>query len=577
MMFSQLLLSSRRPSIFRSLWDQCTFSSISARSTTTRNSDDNTFDSTDRLLVIGSGVAGVTAALVAAEIHQIPTTIVYAGSKPTDCNSFWAQGGIIYKGLENVDSPALLAKDIHQAGAGLCYDPAVQKIATEGSDRVKQLLLDDSLKGAFAHVPFHRNDETGDLCLCLEASHSAPRILYKADHTGRVITEQITMAAARHPLITMKEDTIVTELVMQQGICIGVKILGGETQYASLGVVLASGGLAGIYQHSTNPPGFNALGSSVALATRSGAETKDLEYVQFHPTSLLVPNEARFLLTEALRGEGAKLRNVDGEEFAKNFHPLGELAPRDVVARGVFDEAQRTREVVRLDITHREPEWLDQRFPTIQEHVRKRGLDLAKDWLPITPAAHYTCGGVATDLNGCTSIPGLYAAGEAARTGLHGGNRLASTSLLEGLVFGAAVADFIGNGRAIKKETASLIRNCENNLSVASQNVYSKINSSSAQNSKIQLGRPSDEVGRLLQDLKQTMWDGVGVVRTHSSLSAAIQALQVVRERAEILYRDEPSRETVGLRDASIAGMAVASAALSNPVAQGAHHIVAND
>jgi len=180
----------------------------------------------------------------------------------------------------------------------------------------------------------------------IEASHSSPRILYKADHTGRVITEHITMAAQRHPLITMKENSIVTDLVMEQGMCIGAKLLNGDTQYASRGVVLASGGLAGIYKHSTNPPGFNALGSSIALATRAGAETKDLEYVQFHPTALLIPNEARFLLTVALRGEGAKLRNANVEAFAKSFHPLGELAPRDVVARGLFNEAKRTGEAV---------------------------------------------------------------------------------------------------------------------------------------------------------------------------------------------------------------------------------------
>jgi len=575
MMLSQKLLSSRKPSIFRSTWYRRTFASITTTTTTTLNGANN-IDTTDRVLVIGSGVAGSAAALIAAELHQIPTTIVYAGSKPTDCNSFWAQGGIIYKGLENADSPALLAKDIHEAGAGLCHDPAVQKIATEGSERVQQLLLDDSLRGVFAHVPFQRDDETGDLGLCLEASHSAPRILYKADHTGRVITEHITKAAARHPLITMKENTIVTDLVMHHGICIGAKILDGETQYASQGVVMASGGLAGIYQHSTNPPGFNALGSSVALATRAGAETKDLEYVQFHPTALLIPNEARFLLTEALRGEGAKLRNVDGEAFAKKFHTLGELAPRDVVARGVFDEAQRTGEAVRLDITHRDVEWLDQRFPTIQDHVRKRGLDLAKDWLPITPAAHYTCGGVTTDLDGCTSLPGLYAAGEAARTGLHGGNRLASTSLLEGLVFGAAVADFIGNGngRTIKNEVASLIRDCENDSSVTSPNNSTERNSSAVQNSKSRRNTPSNEAEQLLQDLKRIMWDGVGVVRTPTGLSEAIQALETIKERAEVLYHDKPCQKTVGLRDASIAGMAVATAALSNPVAQGAHFIV---
>eukprot|EP00547_Thalassionema_nitzschioides_P005688 CAMPEP_0194217772 /NCGR_PEP_ID=MMETSP0156-20130528/22243_1 /TAXON_ID=33649 /ORGANISM="Thalassionema nitzschioides, Strain L26-B" /LENGTH=564 /DNA_ID=CAMNT_0038946905 /DNA_START=150 /DNA_END=1844 /DNA_ORIENTATION=- len=516
-------------------------------------------DETDRLLIIGSGVAGSAAALIAAETHKIPTTLVYAGSQPTDCNSFWAQGGIIYKGKSNEDSPSLLAEDIHRAGAGLCSDDAVQKVSIEGSERVQQLLLDSAL-GRFANVPFQRNED-GELSLCLEASHAAPRILYKADHTGRVITEHITAAAARHPLISALDNTIVTDLIVREGVCIGIETLHGENHYASKGVVLASGGLAGIYQHSTNPPGFNALGSSVAMACRAGVETKDLEYVQFHPTALNIPNEARFLLTEALRGEGAILRNCYGEAFAKNFHPDGELAPRDIVARGVFEEAQRTGADVRLDITHRDADWLYQRFPTISDYVQTRGFDLAKDSLPITPAAHYTCGGVSTDLNGCTSLPNLYAAGEAARTGLHGGNRLASTSLLEGLVFGAAVADYVGStADGIAEEAKSLIR---------SQNNFSKVSSS---NRKGDL--PTDEAEQLLQDLKRTMWDQVGVVRTPSGLSAALKKLQSMKEDADRLFRTLPCPKTAGLRDASEAGYAVATSALANRTAKGAHFIV---
>lgn len=511
---------------------------------------------TDRLLVIGSGVAGSAAALIAAEVYQIPTTLVFAGAKPTDCNSYWAQGGIIYKGGAT-DSSDLLSQDIHRAGAGLCFDPAVQKVALEGPERVQQLLLDESK--LFANVPFQR-DGGGDLSLTLEASHSSPRILYKADHTGRVITEHITAAVARHPLITLQENTIVTDLVVSNGVCVGVETLGGKKELASRGVVLASGGLAGIYQHSTNPPGFNALGSSVAIAKRSGVETQDLEYVQFHPTALMIPNEARFLLSEALRGEGAILRNNAGHAFAKSFHDDGELAPRDVVARGVFDEAQRTGAPVTLDITHRDADWLHQRFPSIQEHVSARGLDLATDWLPITPAAHYTCGGVKTDLNGCTTLPGLYAAGEAARTGLHGGNRLASTSLLEGLVFGAAVADFVGAGAgtAVVEEAQKIVNSVD----------------ASASKKQPQSTTTPKEAEILLQELKAVMWDNVGVVRTPSGLAHAMDELETMQDRANELFDAHPSRETAGLRDASVSGHAVAEAALANPTARGAHFVV---
>ena len=376
-----------------------------------------------------------------------------------------------------------------------------------------------------------------------------------------MITEHITAAAARHPLITLQENTIATDLIVQDGVCVGVETIDGRREFASRGVVLASGGLAGIYQHSTNPPGFNALGSSVAMATRAGVETQDLEYVQFHPTALLIPNEARFLLSEALRGEGAVLRNCSGEAFAKNFHQDADLAPRDIVARGVFEEAQRTGSPVTLDITHRDSEWVRQRFPSIQAHLQQRGLDLGEDQIPITPAAHYTCGGVKTDLNGCTSLPGLYAAGEAARTGLHGGNRLASTSLLEGLVFGAAVADFVGSGesKSMFEEATKIIREGDKS---ASQSRYS---ASSA---------PVAAADNLLKKLKTVMWDHVGVVRTPSGLSQAMDELEDIEDKANELFDQHSCRETAGLRDAAVAGSAVAKAASANRHARGAHYVL---
>jgi L-aspartate oxidase len=330
---------------------------------------------------------------------------------------------------------------------------------------------------------------------------------------------------------------------------------------------LASGGLAGIYQHSTNPSGFNALGSSVALSERSGVLTKELEFVQFHPTSLYVPNEARFLLTEALRGEGAILRNKHGEAFMKNHHELRELAPRDVVARGVFAESQSTGQVY-LDITHRDAEWLYARFPTIQAHVRERGLDLANDWLPVIPAAHYTCGGIATDLSGKTSLENLYAAGEAARTGLHGGNRLASTSLLEGLVFGTAVAEHVGMNR---NDTARGIIEA----TVAGTNTVNITTSSTVtQNERNSVNAQATELLRLV---RKCMWDHVGVIRTVSGLQTALDELDDLRQEAFSLFNALPTRETAGVRDAAVAGRAVAQAALQNRNSIGAHCIVVDD
>ena len=532
-----------------------------------------------RLLVVGSGVAGSAAALIAAETHRIPVTMIFAGNLPTDCNSFWAQGGIIYRNYDPTvaDSADLLAQDIHRAGAGLCHDPAVRKVAEEGPDRVKQLLL--CTEGhPFANVPFDRN-ELGELSLCLEASHAAPRILHKADHTGRIITQHITAAAARHPLIQQIPHTVVTDLVVADEHCIGVQTLNRRTgaqsvEYATHGTLLASGGLAGIYEHSTNPAGFNALGSSVALATRCGAATQDLEYVQFHPTSLYIPNESRFLLTEALRGEGAILRDATGRAFARDYHPDGELAPRDIVARAVFEESQKGADGHHnafLDITHREADWLYQRFPSIHEHLSARGLDLARNGLPVIPAAHYTCGGVATNLQGQTTIPGLFAAGEAARTGLHGGNRLASTSLLEGLVFGASVADCVASATGKELQERATV-SLEQNKDFLDNWQYSSRRTTSLTPMHIQ--NAGHRAMQLLRELRRTMWDYVGVVRTPNGLTSAVEDLEDIQKEANHLHATWSTLETAAVRDAAGSGLAVARAALANPHSAGAHCLV---
>lgn len=421
------------------------------------------------------------------------------------------------------------------------------------------------------HAPFSL------FAVVTEASHAAPRILHYADHTGMIITKHITQAAARHPLITLQAQTLVTDIIRDDDLCIGVETLNRATgqrnvEYASRGTVLASGGLAGIYEHSTNPPGFNALGSSVALAERAGVQTKDLEYVQFHPTSLYMPNEARFLLTEALRGEGAILRDASGRAFAKDFHPDGELAPRDIVARGVFEESQKSENDnhnVFLDITHRDADWLHARFPTIQNHVAQRGLDLAKNLLPVIPAAHYTCGGVSTDLHGRTTLSGLYAAGEAARTGLHGGNRLASTSLLEGLVFGASVADFVGGSEEGNALTAAIQSRINDNAAMHMSHRHSN-----ASLEPTQIENAAHRAVQLLQQVRRVMWDHVGLVRTPSGLSTALEALSDIQDEAMKLHQLCPTLETSGVRDAACAGRAVAAASSANSQSAGTHYVV---
>ena len=388
-----------------------------------------------------------------------------------------------------------------------------------------------------------------------------------------IITKHITAAAARHPLITLQPMTLVTDIVQEDDVCVGVSTLNRATgkrgfEFATRGTVLASGGLGGIYEHSTNPSGFNALGSSVALAERAGVKTQDLEYVQFHPTSLYMPNEARFLLTEALRGEGAILRDATGRAFAKDFHPDGELAPRDIVARGVYESNQKTdpsKHNSFLDITHRDADWLHARFPSIQAHLSQRKLDLAKDYLPVTPAAHYTCGGISTDSHGRTTLKGLYAAGEAARTGLHGGNRLASTSLLEGLVYGGAVADFVGGEEGKELQEASRQRLMNSPLvsigHKASPEPYHVANT-------------GHRATQLLQQVRRVMWDYVGLVRSPSGLATAVEALSEIRGEATELNQICPTLETSAVRDAACAGVAVAEAAAANSQSAGGHYLV---
>lgn len=545
----------------------------------------------------------------------------------------------------------LMGKQCPKSGVQWNED-AAWKLACEGPSRIRELLLgtkDDGLGETHGCVvPFDRttlptsnenddNDGLGKdvnceeddvLSLCLEASHAAPRIIHYADCTGKVITENITKAAADHPLIEFVGDSIVTDLILDEnsssdgneegGMVIGAQVLDKSTNqlskyYAVHGVVLASGGLAGIYQHSTNPLGFNALGSSVGLALRMqerltpssslfGGRTtstkknksivSDLEYVQFHPTSLYLPNEARFLLTEALRGEGAILRDLDGRAFAHDYHPNGELAPRDIVARAVFCESQKTVDAedaaqhnAYLDITHRDSTWLKDRFPSIDQHLMSRDtpMDFTKERIPIIPAAHYTCGGVTTDLNGCVvGNRNLYAAGEAARTGLHGGNRLASTSLLEGLVYGASVGEMVAG--VVKDECDSVAleerEKVMETMHHARHAIEQRLVMEEQQQQSIATAdeRITQEATSILAHLKSLMWDNVGVVRTPTKLDLAVSELTAIRDQADRLWEEDGAGwEVVALRDAAHAGLAVADAALANRVSGGAHHVVLDE
>lgn len=384
------------------------------------------------VVVVGSGIAGLTAALH-ADAGSSTVTIVTKGEL-VEANTRYAQGGIA-GALSPADRTADHARDTLVAGAGLADPAAVDVLVTEGPDRIRDLIA--------AGVQFDR-DADGTLRAGLEGAHSFPRILHAGgDATGAEI-ERALVEQIRRSGIRVLEHSFVTDLVHRGGRVVGVDILGGERIEADA-VILATGGAGRLFAHSTNPA--VATGDGIALAARAGSAVQDLEFVQFHPT-VLATGDA-FLVSEAVRGEGAVLRDESGRRFAVDVHPDGELAPRDVVARAITAAmARQGGRPVLLDLTavhspdpDERSRFLAARFPTIDAAVRSRGLDWAREPIPVTPAAHYLMGGVVTDLDGRTDVRGLYAVGEVARTGVHGANRLASNSLLEGAVFGARAGD----------------------------------------------------------------------------------------------------------------------------------------
>lgn len=394
-------------------------------------------------VVVGSGIAGLTAALHAIE-HGC-RVILATKDVLEHANTRYAQGGIAGVMFDD-DSAAAHERDTLIAGAGLCDPAAVRVLVEEGPDRIRELVA--------LGVEFDRASD-GEFVRGLEAAHSYPRILHAGgDATGTAI-ERALVARVRASAVRVIEHAFLVQLVVTDGAVRGVDLLVGEgtasgpavrERIAADAVVLATGGAGELYSHTTNPP--VATGDGIAAALRVGAAVSDLEFFQFHPTVLAAG--AAFLVSEAVRGEGAVLRDEQGRRFLLNVHPDAELAPRDIVARAIADvmEQQEGRPVL-LDATGLRPKrketvsFLARRFPTIDAAVRSRGLDWSVEPIPVTPAAHYLMGGVDTDLYGRTTMPGLYAVGEVARTGVHGANRLASNSLLEGAVFGARAGDTI--------------------------------------------------------------------------------------------------------------------------------------
>lgn len=448
------------------------------------------------VVVVGGGVAGCAAALSAAR-RGASVLMLTKLPDPGETNTRYAQGGIIYTGPE--DSPALLARDIREAGVNAGDPSAARLLAEAGPPLVKRLLIDE------LDVPFDREDGGFEgLHLTREGAHSARRIIHDRDTTGSAIQSAMSAAVVGEERVTILPGARATSLAVDRhgGRCAGVyaDYEGEKAEIRGRSVVLATGGLGGLYAHTTNPPG--ATGDGVALAMAAGARVRDLHYVQFHPTALYTPGE-RFLVSEAVRGEGGVLRDPKGREFVD--HALGSLAPRDVVAREISAMMERTGSpCAYLDLTHRSREWISSRFPAIFARCLEDGVDPSRDPIPVVPAAHYSCGGVATDELGRTSVRGLWAAGEVARTGLHGANRLASTSLLEGLVWGH------GSGEDAARPGPAPVGATARPAGKAAV--------------------PNEAPQEAWDRLRETMWDRAGLVRDAAGLERGLRELSALEK-----------------------------------------------
>jgi L-aspartate oxidase len=510
------------------------------------------------VIVIGSGIAGSVAAYTLSQ-QGFHTALLSKNPMLEESNTFYAQGGIVYKG--EADSAELLFNDIMSAGAWICNPEAVKVISEEGSRIVEEVLIREF------QVPFTL-DEKGNLLLTKEGAHSARRILFTKDATGRSIELSAVAAIRRRTNLTILEDFTAIDIItmdhhtsdklrMYQPITsLGVYALNNKTKVVSKilsrAVVLATGGMGQAFLHTTNP--LTATGDGFAMAARAGARLVNMEYTQFHPTSLFHPKASNFLISESVRGEGAILVDRKGKAFMEQYHPLKDLAPRDIVTRAILTEMQEQDEsYMFLDIARIGKETVKERFPNIYRKCLDYGYDITEDPIPVLPAYHFSCGGILTDMNGATSIRRLFAAGEVACTGLHGANRLASTSLLEGLVFGRRVAEYLaGNWKDFEKLTFPDVPEW------------------------IDTGIVEDiDSALIIQDwnsLKNIMWNYVGPVRNKKRLRRAMIDLNNLREDIENFYRDaKVNKPILELRNAVQTGLIVAQQALANRRSDGAH------
>ena len=499
------------------------------------------------VLIVGSGAAGLSLAL------QLPNSLsigllskagVHSGS------TAWAQGGMaaVLHERDTVDSHV---NDTLQAGAGLCHEEAVRFTVEQSTDVVNWLVdqgVDFDLRND------QPDDEFQEFHLTMEGGHSIRRILHAADQTGSAISKALNHRIAKCENVEILTDRCVVDLISDGNRVQGAYVLNTATGYVeTIGaatVALATGGASKAYLYTSNPDG--ATGDGIALAWRAGCRVANLEFNQFHPTCLYNPKARTFLLTEALRGEGATLHLPNGERFMPRFDPRAELAPRDIVARAIDYEMKRLGlDCVYLDVTHKSREEIEAHFPTVQARCQALGIDMAVERIPVVPAAHYTCGGVIVDQFGATDLPGLYVIGETACTGLHGANRMASNSLLECFVYALSAAKHI-----------------ENN--------YLKTNSNNLPRWDDSRVRVSDEaivIKHSWQALRRLMWDYVGIVRTNRRLKRAANHLKVLEQEVDDYYSSFTiTKELLELRNLTLVSRLMVECARERKESRGLHY-----
>ena len=505
-------------------------------------------------LVLGSGIAGLFYAL---KVASRGTVAIVTKKDRAESNTNYAQGGIAAV-TSKEDSFELHVRDTLNAGAGLCREAVVRDIVSEGPARIAELI---ELGMQFSEREIPASNGERELDLGKEGGHSKRRILHAKDVTGREIERALLNAAAQQPNIQIFENHLAIDLITSQKLgyvgsnrCLGAyvfdKSIGTVETYAAPVTVLATGGCGKVYLYTTNPD--IATGDGVAMAYRAGASIANMEFVQFHPTCLYHPKAKSFLISEAVRGEGAVLKSLEGGEFMDGYHPLKSLAPRDVVARAIDSEMKKSgADYVLLDITHKPARFVIERFPNIYETCLRYGIDMTKEPIPVVPAAHYQCGGVVTNVDGGTEIAGLYAIGEVAHTGLHGANRLASNSLLEALVLAHRAAHCVAKDPVPPAEI------------------------------KIPDWHPGDAhnpdemvvVSHNWDEIRSCMWDYVGIVRTNKRLQRAQKRIANLQEEIhEYYWNFIVTRDLLELRNIATVAELIVRCALQRPESRGLNY-----